>query len=170
MKAQKLRSYVSGLIGVLVTALLFIVPFMFIFVPGHEDASGSGCPAVLSTERNPVLGEHGRGGSVPRLHAAPSFLELNRNYRCRCCTHGCVWCIDCLHNPAQARKALRYFKHLRACWVNHSSSCCSNYLLDAGPWDVQDHSRRCVNSSGIRTELHHHLVPRLHFNHPERAR
>lgn len=30
MKAQKLRSYVSGLIGVLVTALLFIVPFMFI--------------------------------------------------------------------------------------------------------------------------------------------
>lgn len=30
MKAQKLRSYVSGLIGVFVTALLFIVPFMFI--------------------------------------------------------------------------------------------------------------------------------------------
>jgi len=30
MKAQKLRSYISGLIGVAVTALLFIVPFIFI--------------------------------------------------------------------------------------------------------------------------------------------
>lgn len=30
MKAQKLRSYVSGLAGVVVTAIIFIVPFMFI--------------------------------------------------------------------------------------------------------------------------------------------
>jgi len=30
MRAQKLRSYVSGIIGIIVTALLFIVPFTFI--------------------------------------------------------------------------------------------------------------------------------------------
>lgn len=32
MKAEKLRSFISGVVGIIVTALLFIVPFMFILI------------------------------------------------------------------------------------------------------------------------------------------
>jgi len=38
MKAQKLRSYVSGMVGVVVTALIFIVPFIFIFTQAVKNS------------------------------------------------------------------------------------------------------------------------------------
>jgi raffinose/stachyose/melibiose transport system permease protein len=41
MKAQKLRSYVSGMVGVVVTALIFIVPFIFIFTQAVKNSQES---------------------------------------------------------------------------------------------------------------------------------
>lgn len=41
MKAAKRRGYVSGLIGIAITSLLFIVPFLFIFMQSTKDKRGA---------------------------------------------------------------------------------------------------------------------------------
>ena len=41
MKAQKLRSYISGMVGVVITALIFIVPFIFIFLQAIKNSRES---------------------------------------------------------------------------------------------------------------------------------
>ena len=41
MKAAKRRGYVSGLVGIAITSLLFIVPFLFIFMQSTKDKRGA---------------------------------------------------------------------------------------------------------------------------------
>lgn len=41
MKAAKRRGYISGLIGIAITSLLFIVPFLFIFMQSTKDKRGA---------------------------------------------------------------------------------------------------------------------------------